>query len=187
MKKLLPYIVDRIEKSKVKYEVHSFDSGAVMIDIWIDNNFYVIQIDGDTIGISLVTEETTPFDIIPDKSFKDESAFKETLDSILSIVSTRKTIIINGNNFATLEEFYSEIDKVLTKDLDWVTGHNLDVFNDLLRGGFDVYEYEEPVRLIWQNSDKSKADLNTLIQGETIYEILANIIKEHRHIEFIEI
>ena len=100
---------------------------------------------------------------------------------------TRKTIIINGNNFSTLEGFYAEIDKVLTKGLDWKTGHNLNAFNDLLRGGFGIHEYEEPIKLIWQKSDKSKADLNTLMEGETIYEILVSIIKEHHHIELIEI
>jgi len=99
---------------------------------------------------------------------------------------TRKTIIINGDAFSTLEGFYSEIDKVLTKDLNWDTGHNLDAFNDLLRGGFGVYEYEEPIKLIWQNSDKSKVDLNILRNGQTIYQILIAIIKEHKHIEFVE-
>ena len=55
---------------------------------------------------------------------------------------SKKKIIINGDNFADLESFYVEIDRVLTKDLDWETGHNLDAFNDLLRGGFGAYEYE---------------------------------------------
>lgn len=82
MKKLLPYIVDTLKKSNVKYKVHSFDSGAVMVDIWIEYNFYVIQIDGETIGLSLITKETTPFDIIPDKTFKNETLFKNTFDNI---------------------------------------------------------------------------------------------------------
>ena len=186
MKKLQPYIVDKLTQFNAKHEVHSFDSGAVMVDIWIDNKFYVIQIDGDIIGLSLITEETTPFDIIPDKSFKDEVAFKKAFENIFTDVQPRKTVFINGNNFSTLEGFYSEIDNVLTKDLDWTTGHNFDAFNDLLRGGFGVHEYEEPIKLIWQHSEKSKIDLNALRQNETVYEILKSIIKEHKHIEFIE-
>jgi hypothetical protein len=47
-------------------------------------------------------------------------------------------IYINGNNFSGMEGFYDEIDRVLTKDLDWKTGHNLNALNDLLRGGFGV-------------------------------------------------
>ena len=59
-----------------------------------------------------------------------------------------REIIINGNNFSDLEGFYSEIDRILTKDLDWKTGHNLNAFNDLLRGGFGVHQYEEDRRYV---------------------------------------
>ena len=43
-----------------------------------------------------------------------------------------KEIIIDGNNFSDLEGFYCEIDKVLTRNLTWETGHNFAAFNDLL-------------------------------------------------------
>jgi hypothetical protein len=82
MKILLPYILETIKKLNVKHEVNFFDSGAVMVDIWHDNNLYVVQIDGDTIGLSLVTEDTTPFDIIPDQSFQDEISFKRAFEDI---------------------------------------------------------------------------------------------------------
>ena len=62
-----------------------------------------------------------------------------------------KIFTIDGNNFSDLEGFYNEIDKILTKDLNWKTGHNLDAYNDLLRGGFGVHEYEEPIVLRWIN------------------------------------
>jgi len=126
----------------------------------------------------------------------------------------KQTIIINGDNFSDLESFYNEIDRVLTKDLDWDTGHNLDAFNDLLRGGFGVYEYEEPIKLIWKNISKSKTDLGleatkkwyerkitenknenqqffkdklkelTDKKGQTLFDIIIEIISEHKHIEF---
>ena len=125
-------------------------------------------------------------------------------------------IIINGDNFNDLESFYDEIDDVMTLGLDWKTGHNLNAFNDILRGGFGVHNYAEPIRLIWRNSAKSKADLGveTTIQnitnwlkscdesnrqnlldqiellrqnkGETLYQTLVDIIKGEDHIEFIE-
>ncbi len=105
-------------------------------------------------------------------------------------------------------------DRVLTKDLDWDTGHNLDAFNDLLRGGFGVYAYLEPIRLIWENISKSKLDLgleatkkwyerkisenkienNQLFKdklteltennGQTLFDIILEIISKHEHIEF---
>jgi hypothetical protein len=98
----------------------------------------------------------------------------------------RRTLIINGNNFSNLEEFFNEADNVLTKDLDWKTGHNFSAFNDLLCGGFGVHGYDESIKLVWQNSEKSKRDLNEIHDGQTIYEILVEIIKSHDYIEFIE-
>ena len=124
------------------------------------------------------------------------------------------TIIINGDNFSDLKSFYDEIDRILTKDLDWQTGHNLDAFNDLLRGGFGVYEYEEPINLIWKNISKSKTDLGkettkkwyeqkiVVNKGEnqkffkdkltelnennkqTLFDIIIEIISENKHIDF---
>ena len=70
-----------------------------------------------------------------------------------------KTFILDGNNFADIESFYNEIDKLLTKNLKWKTGHNLNAFNDLLRGGFGVHEYNEPIIIRWINFDKSKENL----------------------------
>lgn len=126
----------------------------------------------------------------------------------------KQTIIINGDNFSDLKSFYDEIDRVLTKDLDWETGHNLDALNDLLRGGFGVYEYEEPVKLTWKNILKSKLDLGleetkkwyerkiaenkienqqffkdklkelTENNGQTLFDIIIEIITENEHIVF---
>lgn len=82
MKKLLPDIVNRVGTAKVKYEVHNFDSGAIMVDIFIKDKLYVIQIDGDVIGLSEVTEETGLFDVIPDKSYKDAKEFSIDFEKI---------------------------------------------------------------------------------------------------------
>ncbi|MBQ8198167.1 MAG: barstar family protein [Lachnospiraceae bacterium] len=79
-----------------------------------------------------------------------------------------KEFILDGNNFHDLEGFYTEIDKLLTKDLSWKTGHNLDAFNDLLRGGFGVHEYEEPIIIKWTNYEKSKKNLG----NETVLTLL---------------
>jgi RNAse (barnase) inhibitor barstar len=91
----------------------------------------------------------------------------------------QQIIIINGDNFSDLESFYDEIDRVLTKNLDWQTGHNLNAFNDLLRGGFGVLEYEEPVKIIWTKYSESKKKL-----GDELLDKLLEIISDHEHIEF---
>jgi RNAse (barnase) inhibitor barstar len=125
----------------------------------------------------------------------------------------KKEIILDGNNFSSLAEFYDEIQNKLTKDLDWEIGRNLDAYNDVLRGGFGVYEYEEPFIFLWKNSGKSKKDLgyaetikylekklktchptnisfvkNDLEEakkgnGKTLFEIIIDITHEHTHIE----
>jgi RNAse (barnase) inhibitor barstar len=122
-------------------------------------------------------------------------------------------IILDGNNFSTLEGFYNEVDKIFTRDLTWDTGHNLDAFNDILRGGFGVHEYGEPLDLIWKNSSKSRDDLGYIEtikdwerkltrchpenveivknylklakehQGETLFDTIVEIIKLHDHID----
>lgn len=43
--------------------------------------------------------------------------------------------ILDGNTFHDKEGFYCEIDKLLTKGLEWKNGHNLNAYNDMLRGG----------------------------------------------------
>jgi RNAse (barnase) inhibitor barstar len=91
----------------------------------------------------------------------------------------KQTITINGDNFSDLESFYDEIDRVLTKDLDWQIGHNLDAFNDLLRGGFGVYEYAEPVNIVWTHFSDSMDKL-----GSELIDTILEIVADHDHIEF---
>jgi RNAse (barnase) inhibitor barstar len=83
---------------------------------------------------------------------------------------------IDGNNFGDMLEFYDEVERKLTRDLDWNIGRNLNAFNDILRGGFGLHEYEEPLHLSWLNTVKSRKDLGDL------FEHIVDIIKGHEHI-----
>ena len=95
-----------------------------------------------------------------------------------------KTFVLDGNKFDTLEGFYVEVERVLTKDLDWKIGRNLNALNDVLWGGFGAFEYEEPIHIIWEHSGKSKSDLGypNNSEGQTVFEIIIEIIKDHKHI-----
>jgi RNAse (barnase) inhibitor barstar len=125
----------------------------------------------------------------------------------------KKTIVLDANEFSTLQSFYKAVEKAFTKDLGWHIGRNLNAFNDVLRGGFGIHDYEEPVRLLWLHSDKSRVDLGwketvkyilaklttchpsnvesvksdlVLAQshkGKTLFELIIDIIERHDHIE----
>lgn len=64
----------------------------------------------------------------------------------------KTTYEIDGSDFATLEEFYEVISRVLIPDADW--GHNLNAFNDILRGGFGTPR--DGFVLKWTNSAMSR-------------------------------
>jgi RNAse (barnase) inhibitor barstar len=102
---------------------------------------------------------------------------KVRLGRFVYLSMMKQTIIINGNNISDLESFFVEIDRVLTKNLSWKTGHNVNAFNDLLRGGFGVYEYEEPVHIIWKNFLNSEYGL-----GSELASDLKKVILTHHHI-----
>lgn len=120
-------------------------------------------------------------------------------------------IVIHGGHFSSLDGFYEEVSKVLMKDTDWEVG-TLDGFDDILYGGFGVFENKEEIEIIWKGAQKSKEDLglkatrefyenkikqgkpfNTeLIQqklnelnevkGQTLFDILIEIIESHKNI-----
>ena len=114
--------------------------------------------------------------------------------------------VINGGHFSDLEGFYEEISELFMNDEDWKVG-TLDGFDDILYG----FEGE----IIWKDSDKSREDLGfeltkefyenkirqgkpfnvKLIQqklgdlmdgkGQTLFEILIEIIESHQNIKLI--
>jgi len=124
-----------------------------------------------------------------------------------------RTIEINGNNFSNLTEFYDEVERKMTSGLNWKISRNMDAFDDVLSGGFGVLDIDEKYQLNWENSKKSKTELNwtetikfiedklkvchpTNIEfvkkdlenakngiGKTLFELIVEIIKEHKQIE----
>ncbi|NCC68818.1 MAG: hypothetical protein EOM14_11630 [Clostridia bacterium] len=79
-----------------------------------------------------------------------------------------KEIIIDGSFFDDIEGFYKEIERKFTKDLSFSLGHNLDALNDILRGGFGLHKYGEPISIKWIHFSKSRLDLG----NEMISKIL---------------
>ncbi|MGO4710260.1 ribonuclease inhibitor [Chryseobacterium sp. 2TAF14] len=120
--------------------------------------------------------------------------------------SNKEMTVINGSHFSNLEGFYEEVSQLFLKDEDWKVG-TLDGFDDILYG----FEGE----IIWVNSERSKEVLGfdltkefyenkirqgkvfnvKLIQqkldeliagkGQTLFEILIEIIESHQNIMLI--
>lgn len=114
--------------------------------------------------------------------------------------------VINGDRFSDLQGFYGEVSHVLMRDEDWKVG-TLDGFDDIL------YRFEGEI--IWKHAQKSKEDLgfeatknfyenkirqgkpfninlaqeklDELIEGngQTLYEILIEIIESHKNITLV--
>jgi RNAse (barnase) inhibitor barstar len=126
-----------------------------------------------------------------------------------------KVFVLDGNKFGTLDGFCDEAQTILTKDLSWKIGTNLDALNDLFWGGFGAFEHEELIDIVWKNSNKSKSDLGypeTIkwlerklkrchpsnvpsvkeelqraknYEGPTLFDIIIEIVEEHKHINLI--
>ena len=120
--------------------------------------------------------------------------------------NNKKMTVINGGHFSDLEEFYNEVSELFMNDEDWKVG-TLDGFDDIL--------YRIDSDITWKNSQKSKEDLGfeltkefyenkirqgkpfnvKLIQqklgdlmdgkGQTLFEILIEIIESHQNIKLI--
>ena len=121
-------------------------------------------------------------------------------------INNKKMTVINGVHFSDLEGFYNEVSELFMNDEDWKVG-TLDGFDDIL--------YRIDSDITWKNSQKSKEDLGfdltkefyenkirigkpfnvDLIQqklgdlmdgkGQTLFEILIEIIESHQNIKLI--
>lgn len=117
---------------------------------------------------------------------------------------TKQTITIDGACFETLTQFFAHFQE---QALDRAWGHNLDAFNDVLRGGFGTPE--DGFILRWKNHHLSRSRLGhaetarvlrarlqtchasnseavrqalaqaEASEGETIFDTLVTIIKRH--------
>ena len=124
----------------------------------------------------------------------------------MSSTNNKKMTVINGGHFSDLEGFYEEISELFMNDEDWKVG-TLDGFDDIL--------YRIDSDITWKNSQKSKEDLGfdltkefyenkirigkpfnvDLIKqklgdlmdgkGQTLFEILVEIIESHQNIKLI--
>jgi RNAse (barnase) inhibitor barstar len=123
--------------------------------------------------------------------------------------TTKKVYVVDASRFSTLVETAAEFTRVLGLTMPW--NGNLDAFNDFLHGGFGTPD--QGFVLVWRHSEVSRqrlgygetlrwleenvqhchpsniADVQKRIvaarrqEGETLFDILVSIIRDHKDIE----
>ena len=89
------------------------------------------------------------------------------------VAGAKSTIYtIEGTRFATLEGFFAEVGHVLIPGATW--GHNLDAFDDILRGGFGTPR--EGFTLLWRDAARSRRLLG---YPETIRQLERRLARCH--------
>jgi len=121
------------------------------------------------------------------------------------------TVTISGDDFHNINGFYKTIYSKMQLFDDWTPAHNLDALNDMLYSGFG----KGPIQLIWEQSDKSQNDLgrdatiafyqnkidigkpynvkwatekrDEIIAGtgQTLFQIIVEILESHSHIQLV--
>ena len=131
------------------------------------------------------------------------------------MTAAMKTITVEGANIHDITSLYDELNRVFMSGEDWKLGTSLDAFNDLLYGGFGAIEGGEHISLVWNcfahtaqalgadatrewyKEKLKKPDLfNKEIIGEkltalerghgqTYFDIILEIIADHKNIELV--
>lgn len=146
---------------------------------------------------------------------KDDKSCINKQRKFFTLCMLELKLIIDGENFNDIDSFYEEINRLVMEEEDWKLGSSLDAFNDLLYGGIGNLKNYDQLDIIWKNSDKSRLELgleptinfyrnklshpeifnvefaqkklNELESGNglTYFEILLEIISEHKNIRLI--
>ncbi|MEL7425181.1 MAG: hypothetical protein AAFN81_19495 [Bacteroidota bacterium] len=91
-----------------------------------------------------------------------------------------QVVYLDGTKIFSAKSFFQEIERELLIDSNAIDHWSLDVFDDVLQGGFGRFNIEDGVQLIWSNYRSSVRKTDAKILQE-ILEILA----AHEHVEVI--
>ncbi len=82
LNEVLNYTINQLTALNIRHEIHKFDSGCIMVDIWKEDKFYCLQLEDYKAGLSLVTEDID-LSTIPDKWYTNLVEFKTDFEAIL--------------------------------------------------------------------------------------------------------
>src|ERR1700679_2893122 len=125
--------------------------------------------------------------------------------------NSKSVCVVDGSQFSTLVEAAAEFTRALGLTTPW--NGNLDAFNDFLRGGFGTPHQGQGFVLVWLHSEVSRqrlgygetlrwleenvqychpsniAEIQSRIvgarryEGETLFDTLVSIIRDHEDVE----
>ncbi|NHJ84480.1 MAG: hypothetical protein FK734_03410 [Asgard group archaeon] len=90
-----------------------------------------------------------------------------------------KIFTLDCRNIKSLEDFHDVVERVLCPDINYY-GRNWDAFNDILRGGFGTFDYEENITLIFSGRENAEKLL-----GEDFLKDFIEMVELHDTIELI--
>lgn len=76
------WLIGKLTESQIKFIEHKFNSGAVIIDIWIGGDFYVAQLYQQELGLSRIDEPG--FNTKPGTEFSSLEAFENAISLIIN-------------------------------------------------------------------------------------------------------
>lgn len=84
MLEFLNSIFEALNKQNLKFQFYEFDSGAVIIDFWLDDVLYCIQMADKKFGWTKI-DENIDFCSIPDSGYLEWNEFKPQFEQIIKI------------------------------------------------------------------------------------------------------
>lgn len=101
------------------------------------------------------------------------------------ITSKMKTIVINGNNFSSLEGFYDEIEKYLI-DGECPWGRNLDSLDEIVSTSFNYTENPDNnvSKIVWTEFSKSKLEIQDKRGDKFVVDILVDLFTSNKDLTF---
>ena len=78
-------VISILINANVKYDIENFDSGALMIDVEVEDRFYCLELTKNYMGISEIIGEDSEFSSIPDHSYKNLGEFLEKVRIISGV------------------------------------------------------------------------------------------------------
>ncbi|MBO9633171.1 MAG: hypothetical protein J7578_08625 [Chitinophagaceae bacterium] len=87
IKKAFEYTISIVRERSVKHELTHFDSGYIMLDVWLGDRLFVFQFENEIAGFSEGNEPD--FSTVPDMSFRDLNTYRRRIDEIFGTENYR--------------------------------------------------------------------------------------------------